>query len=118
MPAWLPILKATLPYLTQIVTTAIPVFTSRSSSKNNKGTEKVLPDEVINKQISELQAAVTQNAESLHTLASKLQESLQGIDFAAGSLQAQLASLRRLARGALVVAVISLGVAYWALTRH
>ena len=118
MPAWLPILKATLPYLTQIVTTAIPVFTSRSSSKNSRGAEKTLSDEVINKQISELQAAVTQNAESLHTLASKLQESLQGIDFAAGSLQAQLASLRRLARAALVVAVISLGVACWALTRH
>lgn len=118
MPAWLPILKASLPYLTQIVTTAIPVFTSRSSGKNSKGAEKPLPDEVVNKQISELQAAVTQNAESLHTLASKLQESLQGIDFAAGSLQAQLAGLRRLARAALVVAVISLGVAYWALTRN
>lgn len=117
MPAWLPILKATLPYLTQIVTTAIPVFTSRSN-KQGKGADKALPDEVVSKQISELQAAVTQNAESLHTLASKLQDSLQGIDFAAGNLQAELTSLRRLARAALVVAIISLGVAYWALTRH
>ncbi|HEY0296518.1 MAG TPA: hypothetical protein VGC69_14415 [Bordetella sp.] len=114
MPVWLPILKASLPYLTQIVTTAIPVFTSRSAGK---ASGKPLPDEVVGRQIAELQEAVTQNAESVHTLASKLQDTLQGIDFAANGLQSQLASLRRLARTALVVAVASLCVAAWALTR-
>lgn len=110
MPAWIPLLKAALPYVAQIVTTAIPVFTSRAPAKGAS-------DEVIGKQIAELQDAVTQNAESVHTLASKLQDTLQGIDLAATTLQGQLESMRRMARGALAVAIAALGVACWALTR-
>ena len=32
MPAWLPLLKTTLPYVTQIVATAIPAFTSKTDA--------------------------------------------------------------------------------------
>ncbi|WP_459614733.1 hypothetical protein [Bordetella sp. 2513F-2] len=106
MPAWIPILKASLPYLTQIVTTALPVFTRPAKA-----------DDVIGKQIAELQTAVTQNAESLHVMASKLQETIQGIDMAAQSLQAQMAGLKRLAGAAMVVALLALGVAVWAVAR-
>jgi uncharacterized protein YlxW (UPF0749 family) len=116
MPSWLPLIKASLPYLTQIVTTAIPVFTSRGSGNpSGKGGQK--PDELLSRQIAELQSAVTQNAESVHTLATRLEETLRGVDFAATTLQDQLAGMRRLAGGALAVAVCALIVAAWAVAR-
>jgi len=105
MPAWIPLLKASLPYLAQIVTTAIPVF--------SKPAGKGAADEVLARQIAELQTAVTQNAESVHVMASKLQETISGIELAAQSLQAQMAGLKRLVGAALGVAAVALGVAVW-----
>ncbi len=109
MPAWLPILKAALPYVTQIVTTAIPVFSAKTPA--SKG------DDVLSRQISELQSAATQNAESIRVLAEKLQATIQGIDAAANTLQKGLITLKRLVIGALLLAVIALLLAAWSLLR-
>jgi hypothetical protein len=73
----LPLIKALAPYIAQIATAAIPAFTSKSKSESAK------TDPVIAKQIEELQAAATQNAQSIHTLAEKLQQAIQGIETAA-----------------------------------
>lgn len=107
MAVWIPLLKAALPYVTQIVATTIPAFTSKP------GPPKV--DDVTAQQIVELQSAVTQNAESIHILAEKLQQTIQGIDLAATSLQKDLKAYKRLAFMAVAIASVSLITAVIAL---
>jgi|SRR5690606_7170613 hypothetical protein len=107
MAVWIPLLKAALPYVTQIVATAIPAFTAKPGPTK--------PDDVTAQQIAELQSAATQNAESIHILAEKLQQTIQGIDLAATSLQKELKAYKRLAFIAIGVAVVSLIVAVAAL---
>lgn len=103
MPAWIPILKVSLPYITQIVSTAIPAFTYRSAGG------KV--DPVVAQQIEELQTAATTNAESVHVLAEKLQLTIEGVDEAAQRLQKELVRMKLLLAGATTVAVLALVVA-------
>ena len=111
MAVWLPVLKATLPYLTQIVAAAIPAFTSKTATGK--------PDEVVPRQIAELQTAVTHNAESVKALATQLKGALEGIDAGidAGAvrLQRDLARLRRLAYAAVAASGVALVIAGWAL---
>lgn len=106
MAAWLPVLKASLPYLTKIVAAAIPAFTARSAAEK--------ADEVVPRQIAELQAAVTGNAESIKALAAQLKQTIEGIDPGVGKLQQEMARLRRVAFVAVVVAAAALGTALWA----
>lgn len=103
MPAWIPILKVSLPYITQIVSTAIPAFTYRTASG------KV--DPIVAQQIEELQTAVTTNAESVHVLAEKLQLTIEGIDGAAQRLQKELVRMKWLLAGTTTVALAALVVA-------
>ena len=107
MAAWLPFIKAALPYVTQIVTAAIPSFTSKPAANR--------PDDVIAKQISELQNAATHNAESIKGLAQQLKQTIEGIDAAGANLQQELTALRRLAVSAAVIAVLAVGIAAWVL---
>jgi hypothetical protein len=107
MAVWLPVLKASLPYIAQIVTTAVPAFTSRSDAS------KV--DPLVSQQIEELQSAATKNAESIHILAERLQQTIEGIDSAAASLQKQVALFKVLLLIASSTAVFALVVALWAL---
>jgi len=105
MAAWGPVIKASLPYLTQIVTAAIPAFTSKPPPADR-------PDELQNKQIAELQTAVTRNAESVKGLATQLKDTIEVIDQAAGRLEREVARMRRLVIAAIIIAVASLGVAF------
>ena len=66
------IFRAVAPYLAQIATAAIPAFISQS--------EAFKSDSVMSKQIDELQIAVSQNAGSVHILAEKLQQAIEGIE--------------------------------------
>jgi hypothetical protein len=102
----LPALKIALPYITQIVTSTLPMFTSRP------GDAKL--DEVVPQQIRELQTAATQNAESVKVLAAQLKEAIEGVDAGMAEMQKQLATMRRLAMAALALAGIASGVAIWA----
>lgn len=97
MAAWLPILKATLPYITQIVTSAIPAFTSKPSPTKSA--------EPVPTQIAELQSAVTHNAESVKALALQLKDTLEGIDAGAAHLEQDIRSLRRLVWIAIVLSL-------------
>ncbi len=99
MAAWLPVIKASLPYVTQIITAAIPAFTSKPSNE--------VPDELVPKQITELQTAVTHNAEAVKGLATQLKETIEGIDVGAVKLQEELTRLRRLSITALLIASVS-----------
>jgi hypothetical protein len=107
MAAWIPALKAILPYVTQIVTAAIPVFTTRS--------DQTKAAEVIPKQIQELQSAVTRNTESLKVLADQLQQVITSVDAGAIAIEREMRAGKRLAILAIVVAVVAilLSVATW-----
>ena len=107
MAVWLPLLKASIPYLTQIVTAAIPAFSSKRSGEK---AADLVPD-----QIAELQSAVIRNAESVKSLAAQLNETIEGIDAGAAALQQELTMLKRLAASAIILALFGVSVAVWAL---
>jgi len=100
MAAWIPALKAILPYVTQIVTAAIPVFTIRSDQSKAA--------EVIPKQIKELQSAVTRNTESLKVLADQLQQVITSVDAGALAIEREMQASKRLSILAIVVAVVAM----------
>ncbi len=102
MPAWLPAVKAVLPYVAQIVTAAIPVFTK----KDKAGTDDVA------RQIAELQDAVTHNAESLKILAAQLQEVIN--DIGAAGIEKDIRTNRWLAVAAILLS--SAAIALWLYT--
>lgn len=83
---FLSIIKAVAPYLAQVATSAIPAFTSKS--------EAAKTDPLLARQIEELQAAATQNAESIHVLAEKMQQAIQGFESAAQEARAQVAAYK------------------------
>lgn len=103
MAAFLPALKIALPYISQIVTATVPMFTSRPANGKT--------DEIVSKQIQELQTAVTQNAESVKVMATQWQETMENLDSAAARLQQEIIVLRRLAYGSAAIAVIAVVVA-------
>ncbi|MDZ4168255.1 MAG: hypothetical protein U1E26_01180 [Coriobacteriia bacterium] len=90
----LPFIKAVAPYVAQIAAAAVPAFTAKPA-------EAAKSDPVITKQIEELQAAATHNAESLQVLADKLQLVIEGIEAAAQDAKKQVATYKMMLLGAL-----------------
>ena len=107
MAAWLPALKAILPYVSQVVTVALPVFT--------KMADKSKAADVIPNQIQELQAAVTRNTESLKTLADQLQKTITSIDSGAIKIENDVRTIKRLSIAAFLISVMAMvvGIAAW-----
>jgi len=107
MAAWLPALKAILPYVSQVVTVALPVFT--------KIADKSKAADVIPNQIQELQAAVTRNTESLKILADQLQKTITSIDSGASKIEKEVRTIRRLCVAAILISVMAMvvGIAAW-----
>ena len=88
MALWLPALKVALPYVASIVSSAIPVFTAR------KDQEKA--NDLISRQIGELQDAVTANAAAVKVLAEQLANTLTAAEQGAETLERSLEESRRL----------------------
>lgn len=88
MALWLPALKVALPYVASIVSSAIPVFTAR------KDQEKA--NDLISRQIGELQDAVTGNAAAVKVLAEQLANALAAAEQGAETLEQSLDESRRL----------------------
>jgi uncharacterized protein YlxW (UPF0749 family) len=109
MAAWLPIIKAAIPHLAQVVTVALPMFTSRSDSADR--------DALTARQINELQEAATQNAESVKELATQLKSTFEGLESAATDLQRQLKRQKQLTAVTLVLFTIAIGLSSLALIR-
>ena len=84
----LPIVKAVAPYIAQIASVAIPAFTSRKDSANNKGLES---DPLISKQIEELQEAASQNTKSVKALAENLEKAMTDIERSVQTVSDRLA---------------------------
>ena len=104
---FLPIIKALAPYIAQVATAAIPAFTSKP--------EAVKTDPVVAKQIQELQEAATQNAQSIHMIAEKLQQAIQSIESAGKDAQKQISTYKVVLAGSLGVSAVSLAICIYIL---
>lgn len=84
MAAWLPVLKAALPYISDIVVATLPKFTKP------KPAEAPGAADLTNQQIAELQTAVTGNAAALKTLAEQVEKTLTALDGSEAELAQRL----------------------------
>lgn len=106
MAVWLiPALKAVLPFVTPIVTSAMPVFTKRQAE------EAAAQASVLQQQIDELQAAASQNALHVKALAEQLQKTVTALEQDAALAERRWRQAIGLAGGALVAALIAVAVA-------
>ncbi len=102
MPAWLiPAIKAVLPHVGTIVSAASPVFTRKST---------VAERDVLQQQITELQAAASANDAHIKELAVQVKNTVELLEMAERSRQ----RLRGLCVGAGAIAVLSLCTAMFA----
>jgi hypothetical protein len=70
MSAWLSVTKAVLPYISDIISVAAPVFTRR------KGNTEESRLQILQQQVSELQAASLQNVGDIKALAEQFKTAL------------------------------------------
>jgi len=103
MAAWfLPALKAVLPHVGTIISSAAPVFTKKSDTTVANQTL------LLQQQITELQAAASQNAAHVRELAEQLQSTVAALEQGATLAEARL-------RRALVFCAAAVGVSAVAL---
>jgi hypothetical protein len=101
MPAWLvSALKTVVPHLGSIISAAAPVFTKKKDEAAAN---------LLQQQIGELQAAVTQNAVHIKELAAQLQSTVTTLEEAASIADARLRRALALCIVAIVFSVIALG---------
>mgnify|MGYP003150281484 CR=1 FL=1 len=103
----IPLIKVLGPYLTTIATTAIPAFTAKPAETKT--------DPVQAQQISELQQAVTKNAQSLHTLAEQLQKVIALAEQASAEAERQIRTYKLLVIGSTVVSLVAIAIGVFAL---
>jgi len=103
MAAWfLPALKAVLPHVGTIISSAAPVFTKKSDT--TVANQALL----LQQQITELQAAASQNAAHVRELAEQLQSTVAALEQGATVAEARM-------RRALVYCAAAIGVSSVAL---
>ena len=113
MPAWLlPAVKLILPHVTDIVKAAKPAFTRFTG----KAVDEQQGD-VVQRQITELQAAASQNAVHVKELAEQLRLTVTALEQAAATAEKRLKRVYALAFGAIFVSIAALVTALFALTR-
>lgn len=113
MPAWLiPVLKSVLPYVGTIVSAAAPVFTRKSADTAANQTK------LHQQQITELQAAASENDAHIKALAMQMQNTVEALENGAALAEARHQRIMALCILAIVISVISLGaVLYIVLAR-
>ncbi len=85
MVAWLiPALKLVLPHVGSIISAATPAFTKK------KAADATTDDPTLQQQISELQAAASQNSAQIKELAEQLQSTVTALEQAASVAEAKL----------------------------
>lgn len=106
MPAWLiPALKAVLPHVGTIVSVAIPAFTKKRADAAENQTP------LQQQQITELQAAATQNTAYIKQLAEQLQVTVTALERAAAMAETRHRRLTLFCLIAVALSMIALGVA-------
>jgi uncharacterized protein YlxW (UPF0749 family) len=106
MAAWLiPALKAVLPHVGTIVSAATPVFTKKADDTVANQTL------LLQQQITELQAAASQNAAHVRELAEQLQRTVAALEQGAAIAEARLRRALLFCAAAIGVSAIALVVA-------
>jgi hypothetical protein len=114
MAAWLiPAVQAILPLVGQIVSSTLPVFTTRKPDAPVQD-----PAGVLQQQITELQTAASQNAVHVKELAEQLQKTVTALEAAAAVAESRFRQMRALAVVALGLAAAALGAALFVLFGH
>jgi hypothetical protein len=114
MPSWLiPALKAVLPHVGTIVDAAKPVFTRK---KPAEPAAAVNPD-VVQQQIAELQAAVSQNSDNIKELAEQLQSTVAALQTSAALAESRLRRTTLFSSIAVAVSIAALLVSAFTLLR-
>jgi hypothetical protein len=99
---WLAVGKLVLANLDTIIGVVKPAFTKKKVETLPSQTD------LLNQQISELQAASSGNAEQIRQLAAQLKEVVAALEQAAKSSEAKREKLRRLCLAAMAISVVSI----------
>jgi len=103
MAAWLlPAVKAILPYISAIVTAAMPVFTTRKADKDTAS--------LLQQQIAELQAVASQNAAHIKELAEQIQKTVAALEQEASIIESMLRRTYVFCGAAIAISIIALCV--------
>ncbi|MDD4886635.1 MAG: chemotaxis protein [Thiomonas sp.] len=106
---WMTAIGAALPYIESVAKLALPVFKQRKSDKEAADS--------LQKQIEELQTAVTHNAEHVRALAQQLQTTVSALEQAGVQLAQAQRRQQRWAVLALALGAVALLLALVALLR-
>jgi uncharacterized protein YlxW (UPF0749 family) len=113
MPSWLlPALKAVLPHIGTIVDAAKPVFTRKKPAEAAAAS----PD-VVQQQITELQAAASQNADNIKELAEQLQSTVAALQTSAALAESRLRRATLSSAIAVAISIAALLVGAFTLLR-
>jgi hypothetical protein len=111
MAAWLiPAVKAILPFISPIVSSAMPVFTTR---KNDEAAAAQAT--VLQQQITELQSATSQNALHIKELAEQLQKTVTALEQGAEVAESRFKRTNILCGVAIVLSLVAIGISLAAL---
>jgi hypothetical protein len=106
MAGWLiPALKAVIPHVGDIIGAAKPAFTKRKP-------ETAANQDLVQQQIAELQAAVSQQSGHIKELAAQLENTLTALEKAAQLAEERLRRVLIFTAVSAAVAVAALGVAF------
>ena len=106
MAGWLiPALKAVIPHVGDIINAAKPAFTKRKP-------EAAANQDLVQQQIAELQAAVSQQSGHIKELAAQLENTLTALEKAAQLAEERLRRVLIFTAVSAAVAVAALGVAF------
>ena len=110
MPAWLiPILKAVLPHIGNIISASAPVFTKKNA--NAVANQTML----LQQQITELQVAASENDAHIKELAAQIQHALTLLEEAASIAEGRHRRILFLCIAATILSVASLCTALFIL---
>lgn len=109
MPAWLmPAIKAILPHVGTIITATSPAFTRKNADADQIA--------VLQEQVEELQIAATTNDANIKDLAREIKNTVELLETSAARAESRLRRTTTLALGALLLGVVALICALYALT--
>ena len=100
---WLPAVKVLLPYVGQIVTATLPVFSKKTAAASTVDDAE--------EQIIELQDAVIKNAESIKLLANQVQELIHVIDSSSLKIKQEMLIIKWLSIAAIGISLAT--IIFW-----
>ena len=105
MAAWLiPAVKAILPFISPIVSSALPVFTTRKSDE-----AAAAQTGILQQQITELQTAASQNALYVKELAEQLQKTVTALEQGAAVAESRFRQTTMLCGVAIALSLVAIG---------